>query len=70
LRRIIAGSEVLLTSSLEFEDGDDVGFLERFDLETGASLARLELPAESDIPPVVVDGTILVACRDALLALR
>ena len=61
---------MLLTSSLEFEDGDDVGFLKRFDLETGASLARRELPAESNIPPVVADGIIFVTCRDALLALR
>ena len=69
-RPIIAGSEVLLTGTVLVEDGDDVGFLERFDLETGASLARRELPAESDTPPVVADGTIFVTCRDALLALR
>ena len=67
---IIAGSEVLLTSSLEFEDSEDVGFLKWFDPETGSSLAHRELPAESDIPPVVADGTVLVTCRDALLALR
>jgi hypothetical protein len=42
----------------------------RFDLETVSSLVRQELPADSDIPPVVADGTALVACRDALLALR
>jgi outer membrane protein assembly factor BamB len=69
-RPMIAGSEVLLTGTVRIEDGDNVGFLERFDLETGASLARRELPAASDISPVVADGTILVACRDALLALR
>ena len=57
-------------SSLEFKDSEDIGLHERFDLETGASLARRELPAESDTPPVVVDGTIFVTCRDALLALR